>query len=59
MANEIEIFGKRVEFATDKHGADACDYCALQKICEKVGINDPMPCEDASGRSGRYFREIV
>ena len=58
MANGIEIFGKRVEIVTDKRGTDACDDCALRKICNVIGIINHMPCEDASGKSNRYFREI-
>lgn len=58
MTNEIEIFGKMVEIITDKRGTDACGDCALQKICNVIGIINHMPCEDASGNCDRYFKEI-
>ena len=57
MANEIEIFGKRLRIITDSNNENLCNFCTLRDImCEKL---QKLPCEDINGKVNRHFEEIT
>ena len=45
MANEIEIFGKKVRIVTDSKDILGCDYCAF---CDDIicSVSQKLPCEN-------------
>lgn len=55
MANEIEIFGKRVRIVRNKKDAMDCEPCALRDNCIEFGV---FPCEDTNGKCNRHFERV-
>lgn len=54
MANEIEIFGKKVRIVTDSKDILGCDYCAF---CDDIicSVSQKLPCENEKGICNRHF----